>query len=111
MSIIDDSAGTFAAAIGVTVTTRGQTMTMPTDATRVITVLWPTICTSAHIFITTSIVCGLLKTRVGSGGPNKMINRVVAVSLESQLPATIFAVAAMTAIASSPRGPLVPFIM
>jgi len=83
----------------------------PTTTIEVLTLVWPTLCTTAHVFITTSIISGLLRTRSSGEAANSLVSHLVAVSLESQLPATIFAVAAMTAIASSPKGSIVPFIV
>lgn len=102
---------TGAAALMVTVSTRGQTMVDPSYFSRVVMIVWPAVCTTTHVFLTSSILYGLSKTRTGVERANKLINRLMAVCLEAQIPGTLFALVAMITIAVNVKSPIIPFII
>ena len=58
-------------------------------------VVWPAICTSTHLILTGSILYGLYRTREGANHTRVMVDRIIFMSLESQVPATVLYVAFM----------------
>lgn len=95
---------TAASAISVTILTRGQTIYTKSDvhlailsscdhadnqALKLMMVVWPAICTSTHLILTASILYGLYRTREGANQTRVMVDRIIFMSLESQVPGTI----------------------
>jgi hypothetical protein len=94
---------TAASAISVTILTRGQTIYTKSEvglipsqvmshadsqALKMMMVVWPAICTSTHLILTGSILYGLYRTREGANHTRVMVDRIIFMSLESQVPAT-----------------------
>jgi hypothetical protein len=89
-------------------------------------VVWPAICTSTHFILTGSILYGLYRTREGANHTRVMVDRIIFMSLESQVPATTLCVSllycgrwmlmfsafvAMLLIAADPDSPFIPWIV
>ena len=59
------------------------------QALKLMMVVWPAICTSTHLILTASILYGLYRTREGANQTRVMVDRIIFMSLESQVPGTI----------------------
>lgn len=69
--------GTMACAIGVVVSTRHHTVLDVTPAIKWFLLSWPTVCTSTHVVLTTSILYGLMRNRQSGKGDHDVTNRVI----------------------------------
>ncbi|KAI9639014.1 uncharacterized protein MKK02DRAFT_42051 [Dioszegia hungarica] len=103
-------AATGAMGIATTVVTRGEDVFNRTQTSCNIATAWPGVCIFTHVWLTATILFGLFRSRSLSQRANRLLTRVLMVSIESQLPSTIVALMIMTVLLVDYKSPIIPFI-
>ncbi|WRT69817.1 uncharacterized protein IL334_006808 [Kwoniella shivajii] len=96
--------------VGYAFVTRTKTMDQFDTTANVFFYLWPGACISADLIITSSIMYGLYHSRSGLEHTNKLVKKLMRISLEAQVPPTIVALTFFLNFAASSMSSIVQFI-
>ncbi|WWC95701.1 hypothetical protein V866_002566 [Kwoniella sp. B9012] len=96
--------------VGYTFITRTKTMNDFDMTANIFFYLWPGACISADIIITSSIIYGLYHSRSGIDHTDRLVKRLMRISLEAQIPPTLVALLFFLQFAAESMSSIVQFI-
>ncbi|WVR07964.1 hypothetical protein IAU60_005007 [Kwoniella sp. DSM 27419] len=96
--------------VGYTFTTRHLTIDTFDSQAKIFFYLWPGACVTADLIITFSIIYGLWNSRTGIKHTDRIVMRLMRMSLEAQVPPTIVALLFFVQFAAQEMSSIVQFI-
>nr|XP_019009465.1 uncharacterized protein I206_06114 [Kwoniella pini CBS 10737]OCF48246.1 hypothetical protein I206_06114 [Kwoniella pini CBS 10737] len=96
--------------VGYAFTVHTRTMNDFETVTNLFFYLWPGACISADLIITSSIMYGLYHSRSGLEHTDRLVKKLMRVSLEAQIPPTIVALLFFLQFAANSMSSIVQFI-
>ncbi|WVW87056.1 hypothetical protein I302_109113 [Kwoniella bestiolae CBS 10118] len=96
--------------VGYTFITRTKTMNDFDSTANIFFYLWPGACISADLIITSSIMYGLYRSRSGLDHTDRLVKRLMRISLEAQVPPTLVALLFFLQFAADSMSSIVQFI-
>ncbi|WWC92686.1 uncharacterized protein L201_007645 [Kwoniella dendrophila CBS 6074] len=102
--------GSVTGSVGYAFITRTRTMNDFDTKANAFFYLWPGACISADLIITSTIMYGLYKSKSGITQTDRLVKRLMKISLESQIPPTLVALLFFLQFAADSMSSIVQFI-